>query len=71
MGHANLPGSVATNLHHLGVEDREIQAILRHSDIRMTQAIYIKSVPAGHVNAMGLMNAVLAALVCLGSFLAV
>lgn len=50
---------LATNLHHLGVEDREIQAILRHGDIRTTQAIYIKSVPAAQVNAMDLMGAAL------------
>lgn len=50
---------LATNLHRLGVEDREIQAILRHSDIRTTQAIYIKSVPASQVSAMDLMGAAL------------
>jgi integrase len=50
---------LATNLHRLGVEDREIQAILRHSDIRTTQAIYIKSVPAAQVSAMDLIGAAL------------
>jgi hypothetical protein len=36
---------VATNLHHdLGVDDKTIQAILRHSNIGITQNIDIKSV---------------------------
>lgn len=50
---------LATNLHRIGVEDREIQAILRHSDIRTTQAIYIKSVPASQISAMDLIGAAL------------
>jgi integrase len=50
---------LATNLHDVGVEDREIQAILRHSDIRTTQAIYIKSLPAAQVSAMDLIGAAL------------
>jgi integrase len=47
---------LATNLHALGVADREIQAILRHSDIRLTQAIYIKSVSESQVNALDLLS---------------
>lgn len=35
---------VATNLHALGVDDKTIQGILRHSNIGITQNIYIKSV---------------------------
>jgi integrase len=36
---------LATNLHRLGVDDKTIQRILRHSDVAVTQACYIKSVP--------------------------
>jgi len=34
---------LATNLHELGVADIVIQAILRHSDVGVTQAAYIKN----------------------------
>jgi integrase len=43
---------VATNLHALGVDDKTIQAILRHSNIGITQNIYIKSVNESQVSAM-------------------
>jgi integrase len=43
---------VATNLHLLGVDDKTIQAILRHSNIGITQNIYIKSVSESQVSAM-------------------
>jgi integrase len=43
---------LATNLHALGVEDKEIQAILRHSNVKLTQNIYIKSVDESRVSAM-------------------
>ena len=43
---------VATNLHALGVDDKTIQAILRHSNISITQNIYIKSVNESQVSAM-------------------
>jgi integrase len=43
---------VATNLHDLGVDDKTIQAILRHSNIGITQNIYIKSVNKSQVSAM-------------------
>ena len=33
---------VATNLNHLGVPDKIIQRVLRHSDVAVTQAAYIK-----------------------------
>ncbi len=36
---------LATNLHDLGVDDKTIQAILRHSDVSVTQRLYIKSLP--------------------------
>jgi len=34
---------LATNLHELGVPDKVIQAILRHSNVAVTQACYIKT----------------------------
>jgi integrase len=37
---------LATNLHALGVDDKTIQAILRHSNIGLTMNVYVKSV--GH-----------------------
>jgi integrase len=43
---------LATNLHDLGVQDKTIQAILRHSNVAITQAAYIKQLPAASVAAM-------------------
>lgn len=43
---------LATNLHALGVDDKTIQAILRHSTIGLTQNVYIKSVNESQVTAM-------------------
>jgi len=43
---------LATNLHHLGVPDKTIQAILRHSNVAVTQACYIKTISADAVEAM-------------------
>ena len=34
---------LASNLHELGVQDKVIQAILRHSDLATTQRCYIKT----------------------------
>jgi integrase len=48
---------LATNLHALGVDDKTIQAILRHSNIGLTMNVYVKSVPASGVNAMDLLGA--------------
>jgi integrase len=36
---------LATVLHDRGVDDKTIQSILRHSDVRTTQNIYVKSAP--------------------------
>jgi hypothetical protein len=47
----------ATTLHQLGTPDREIQAILRHSNVAITQASYIKSVAKSQVNALDLVAA--------------
>jgi integrase len=43
---------LATNLHQAGVDDKTIQGILRHSNIGITQNIYIKSVSESQVSAM-------------------
>jgi integrase len=43
---------LATNLHTLGIDDKTIQAILRHSTIGLTQNIYIKSVNESQVSAL-------------------
>ena len=46
----------ATNLHQLGVADKDIQAILRHSNIGITMNIYVKSVAESQVDAMDLLG---------------
>lgn len=43
---------LATNLHALGVDDKTIQAILRHSNVGLTMNVYVKSVTESQVNAM-------------------
>jgi integrase len=43
---------LATNLHRLGVPDRIIQQILRHSSIAVTMRSYVKAVNADVVSAM-------------------
>ena len=43
---------LATNLHEMGIPDRHIQDILRHSDVSVTRKAYIKRVPAHSVAAM-------------------
>jgi integrase len=44
---------LATNLRHaLGVEDKTIQAILRHSNVGLTMNVYVKSVGESQVSAM-------------------
>lgn len=43
---------LATNLHRLGVPDKVIQAILRHSNVAVTQACYIKTASVDAVEAM-------------------
>lgn len=52
---------LATNLHALGVDDKTIQAILRHSNVAVTQACYIKTVSEQSANAMRLLENVLCA----------
>lgn len=43
---------LATVLHDLGVDDKTIQAILRHANVAVTQAAYIKTLPQQSVDAM-------------------
>lgn len=43
---------LATNLHALGVDDKTIQAILRHSNMSLTMNVYVKSVTESQVSAM-------------------
>jgi integrase len=50
---------LATNLKRLGVDDKIIQAILRHSSLSTTQAIYIKTVSADAEAAMELLRVTL------------
>jgi integrase len=47
---------LATNLHAAGVDDKTIQAILRHSNVRITQDIYIKTLKESTVDAMTLIG---------------
>ena len=48
---------IATNLHALGVDDKTIQAILRHSNIGLTMNVYVKSVSESQVSAMDSLSA--------------
>ena len=43
---------LATNLHAIHVDDKTIQAILRHSNIGLTMNVYVKSVAESGINAM-------------------
>jgi integrase len=43
---------LATNLHQLGVADKDIQAILRHSNVGLTMNVYVKSVRESQVIAL-------------------
>jgi len=51
---------LASNLNRLGVDDSVIQAILRHSDIAVTQRCYIKTVRPEAIAAMRKLSATLA-----------
>jgi hypothetical protein len=50
---------LATNLHRLGVQDKTIQAILRYSNVAVTQACYIKAASQDSVRAMAALDSVL------------
>lgn len=43
---------LATNLHRLGVSDKTIQRILRHSNVAVTQGCYIKTADSEAAAAM-------------------
>jgi integrase len=43
---------LATNLHALGVDDKTIQTILRHSNVSLTMNVYVKSVAESQIGAM-------------------
>ncbi|MGB8543101.1 MAG: tyrosine-type recombinase/integrase [Candidatus Acidiferrales bacterium] len=43
---------LATNLHAIGIDDKTIQAILRHSNLGLTMNIYVKSVSSAQTAAM-------------------
>jgi integrase len=43
---------LASNLHELGVQDKTIQEILRHSNVAVTQALYIKVASTQATDAM-------------------
>jgi integrase len=47
---------LATNLHRLGVDDKTIQAILRHCDVAVTRHVYVKAPSADSVAAMQLLE---------------
>jgi hypothetical protein len=48
--------ALATNLHALGVKDKDIPAILRHSNVGLTLNIHIKSVTESQVSAMDVLS---------------
>lgn len=43
---------LATNLHDLGTDDITVQHVLRHSNVSITRAAYIKTLPEQTVDAM-------------------
>jgi integrase len=43
---------LATNLHAIGIDDKTIQAILRHSKVGLTMNVYVKTVSESQVTAM-------------------
>jgi integrase len=49
---ACLSARLATNLHAIGIDDKTIQAILRHSNLGLTMNIYAKSVSSAQTAAM-------------------
>ena len=52
---------LATNLHRLGVNDKTIQAIQRHSNVATTMNIYVKTVSDDSAAAMKLLETALCA----------
>jgi integrase len=58
---------LGTNLNHLGVNDKTIQAILRHENVATTQKYYIKPVSAASVHAMAALDTLLCSTCALDS----
>jgi integrase len=58
---------LATNLYRLRVPDKVIQAILRHSDLKTTMNIYVKTISEDAVNAMSALDSSLVHGSCTGS----
>jgi len=56
-GWHGLRRGLASNLNRLGVDDSVIQAILRHSDVSLTQRCYIKTVSPDAIAAMRRLSA--------------
>ena len=54
---ARLSTRVASNLNRLGIEDSVIQAILRHSDVSVTQRCHIKTARPNTIAAMRRLSA--------------
>ncbi len=52
---------LASNLYRIGVSDKTIQAILRHSNLSTTMNVYVKTVDADSTEAMKKLEAVLCA----------
>jgi len=61
LGYHAFRRGLATNLRSLGVDDLTIMEILRHSDVSVTRASYIKRVSAKGVEALGRLEKVLEA----------
>jgi integrase len=57
---------LASNLNRLGVDDSVIQAILRHSDVSVTQRCYIKTTRPDAIAAMRRLSEVLKVTDCSG-----
>jgi integrase len=55
---------LATNLNRLGVQDKTIQAILRHATLGVTQNLYIKAVNADSVTAMQSLESSVESVLC-------
>jgi integrase len=51
---------LSTTLHRLGVPDKDIQQILRHQDVQVTQKSYIKTATSDALNAMRLLEDLIA-----------
>jgi integrase len=58
-GWHGLRRGLASNLHRLGVQDMVFQRILRHSNVSVTQACYIKTANQDSVRALASLDAVL------------